>query len=89
MGGQRGFGGPGGAGAPDTLTGIGSSLNSPMSMLQAADVAPTSQLAAAVADRLHALRALLEKWESLKTGELSSVNAVLKEAKLPEISLDR
>jgi hypothetical protein len=60
-----------------------------MSMLQDADVAPTSQLAAAVAERRQALRALLDKWESLKTRELAAVNTVLKEAKLAEIALDR
>jgi photosystem II stability/assembly factor-like uncharacterized protein len=88
-GGPMGPGGPGGAGAPDTLTGIGSSLNSLMNMLQAADVAPTSQLVAAVSERRQALRALLAKWESLKTSELAAVNTVLKEAKLEEISLDK
>jgi hypothetical protein len=88
-GGPTGPGGPAGAGAPDTLTGIGSSLNSLMNMLQAADVAPTSQLAAAVSERRQALRALLAKWESLKTSELAAVNTVLKEAKLAEITLDR
>jgi hypothetical protein len=84
-----GPGGPGGAGAPDALAGIGSSLNSLMNMLQAADVGPTTQLAAAVAERRNALRALLDKWESLKTSELAAVNAVLKEAKLAEIALER
>jgi hypothetical protein len=68
---------------------MGSSLNSLMNMLQAADVAPTSQLVAAFSERRQALRALLAKWESLMTGELRSVNTVLKEAKLPEISLDK
>ena len=89
MGGQMGPGGQGAAGAQDTLTGIGSSLNSLMNMLQAADVAPTSQLVAAVSQRRQALRALLDKWESLKTGELAAVNTVLKEAKLAEITLER
>ena len=89
MGGQMGPGGPGGAGAQDTLTGIGSSLNSLMGLLQGADVAPTSQLVAAVSERRQALRALLDKWESLKTRELAAINAVLKEAKLAEIALDR
>jgi hypothetical protein len=60
-----------------------------MNMLQAADVAPTSQLAAAVAERRDALRALLDKWGSLKSGELAAINAVLKEAKLQEITLER
>jgi hypothetical protein len=89
MGGQMGPGGPGGGGAQDTLSGIGSSLNSPMTMLQAADAAPTSQLASAVLERGKALRALLDKWESFSTRELAALNAVLKEAKLAEIELDR
>jgi hypothetical protein len=89
MGGQMGPGGPRGAGAQDTLTGIGSSLNALMSMLQDADVAPTSQLAAAVAERRKALRSLLDKWDSFSTRELAAINAVLKEAKLAEIALDR
>jgi hypothetical protein len=89
MGGQMGPGGPGGAGGQDTLTGIGSSLNALMNMLQAADVTPTSQLAAAVAERRKALRSLLDKWDSFSTRELAALNAVLKEAKLAEIELDR
>lgn len=89
MGGPLGPGGPGAAGSPDTLSGIGSSLNALMSMLQAADVAPTTQLASAVAERRKTLRALFDKWESLRTRELAALNAVLKEAKLPEIALDR
>jgi photosystem II stability/assembly factor-like uncharacterized protein len=89
VGGPMGPGGPGGAGAPDTLSSIGGSLNSLMSMLQAADAAPTSQLTAAVAERRKALRALLDEWESFSTRALAAVNAVLKEAKLAEIALDR
>jgi photosystem II stability/assembly factor-like uncharacterized protein len=67
-GGPMGPGGPGGVGAagvPDTLTSIGPSLNSLMSMLQAADAEPTTQLGAAVTERLAALRTLLDKFKSL------------------------
>jgi hypothetical protein len=88
-GGPGGPVGPGVAGAQDTLVGIGSSLGSFMSMLQEADVAPTSQLAAAVAERRKALRSLLDKCGSLHMRELAALNTVLKEAKLPEIALDR
>jgi hypothetical protein len=92
MGGQMGPGGPGAPGAPgapDTLSSISGSLNSLMNMLQEADAAPTSQLIAAVSERGKALRALLDKWESLTMSELAAINAVLKEAKLTEITLDR
>jgi hypothetical protein len=88
-GGPMGPGGPGGASAPDTLAGIGSSLNSLMSMLQAADVAPTSQLVAAVTERRKALQALFDKWELFGTSQLADLNSVLKAAKLAEIPLDR
>ena len=78
-GGQGGAGRPGGepmgpigpgsfgaAGGPDTLTSIGPALNSLMTTLQAAETEPTTQLAAAVSERLQSLRALLDKFKALK-----------------------
>jgi photosystem II stability/assembly factor-like uncharacterized protein len=80
MGGPGGAGGPGGptggpggagaAGSQDTLSGIGSSLNQLMSTLQASDSAPTTQLAAAIAERLKALQTLLGKFKALKSREV-------------------
>ncbi|HSA94766.1 MAG TPA: hypothetical protein VLJ16_01860, partial [Acidobacteriota bacterium] len=84
-----GQGGPGGAGARDTLSSIGSSLNTLMSTLQAADAAPTTQLAAAVAERQKALAELLGKWATLRSSDLAGLNAVLKAAGLPVIALER
>jgi photosystem II stability/assembly factor-like uncharacterized protein len=69
MGGPPAPGGPGGAGAPgfqDTLAGIGMSLNQLMSALQASDTAPTTQLAAAVAERLKSLQAVFGKLKDLQ-----------------------
>jgi len=61
-----GPGGPGGGGpVSDTLMNIGSSLNSLMTTLQGSETAPTGQLAAAVAERLAALRTLLDKAKTL------------------------
>jgi photosystem II stability/assembly factor-like uncharacterized protein len=83
-----GTGGPGGAaGVSDSLAGIGGSLNQLMSMLQAADAAPTTQLAAAISERLKALAGLFEKWDSLKTKDLAALNTALKAANLPAIGL--
>jgi hypothetical protein len=79
----------GGAGGPDTLSSIGGSLNSLMTMLQAADAAPTGQLEKAVAERREALRALFDKWGSLVGRELDSLNGVLRAAKLEEIALGK
>ena len=52
---------------------------------QAADAAPTTQLAAAVSERLKALGGLFEKWNMLRTKDLAALNAALKAAGLPEI----
>ncbi len=84
-----GMGGPMGppAGGTDTLAAIGGSLGQLMSLLQAADVAPTSQVVAAVAERRQAFRTLMERWNSLKTQDLAALNAKLKAAGLAEISL--
>jgi len=84
-----GPGGPGGSAAGDTLSSIGSSLNALMTMLQAAESAPTGQLAAAVSERKKALDALLGRWDSLRTRELTALNGVLKAAKLGEIGLGK
>ena len=88
MGGPGGAGGaPGGAGMPDSLAGIGGSLNQLMSLLQAADAAPTTQAVAAVTERREALRALMAKWDALKTKDVAALNAVLKGANLPAIEI--
>ena len=91
MGGQMPMGGPGGApggaGIADSLAGIGGSLNQLMSLLQAADAAPTTQAIAAVTERREALRALMAKWDTLKTTDVAALNAVLKGANLPLISV--
>ena len=91
MGGQMPPGGPGGApggaGMPDSLAGIGGSLSQLMSLLQAADAAPTTQAVAAVTERREALRALMAKWDALKTKDVAALNAVLKAANLHLISV--
>jgi photosystem II stability/assembly factor-like uncharacterized protein len=64
-----GFGG-GGRGAategPESFTSIIGSMNQLMGLLQGADVAPTSQLVAAVGDRRTALARLIARWNELK-----------------------
>jgi hypothetical protein len=61
-------GGRGGApSGPETLNGIGGALNQLMGLLQGADVAPTTQLTAAVSERRAALARLMARWNALKT----------------------
>jgi photosystem II stability/assembly factor-like uncharacterized protein len=94
FGGRGGMGGPrpGGGGSGDrqeTLAGIGSSLNSLMNLLQGADAAPTTQLAAAVKERRAALHDLMDRYESFMKNDVTALNAVLKEAGLPPITVER
>jgi hypothetical protein len=63
-----GFGGGRGAApsGPETLTRITGTLTQLMNLLQGADVTPTSQLVAAVAERRAALNKLLAQWTAVK-----------------------
>src|SRR5262249_6024559 len=67
---QRLEGQPAGRGAategPETFTGIIGSMNQLMGLLQGADVTPTTQLVAAVANRRTALAKLMAQWDELK-----------------------
>jgi hypothetical protein len=56
-----------------------------MSLLQGADVAPTTQAAAAAADRIKALAEVLKRWDALRGETLAALNAQLKQAGLPPI----
>ncbi|MGE0441329.1 MAG: glycoside hydrolase [Gemmatimonadales bacterium] len=64
LGGGGGFGRPAG---PPSLAGVRGQLQQLFDALQEADVAPTTQLMAAVTDRLAALDGLLREWRRLRT----------------------
>jgi len=68
--GQGGGGFGGGRGGapvgPETLNGIAGGLNQLMGLLQGADVAPTTQLTAAVSERRAALAKLMARWNALR-----------------------
>jgi hypothetical protein len=88
-GGRGGRGGGGGRGAlptgPETLSSAAGSLSGLIRLLEAADVAPTTQLAASVADRRRQIAALMQRWTALKTTDLATLNAQLKQANLPAV----
>ena len=77
--GQPGAAAGGGRGAapegPDTLANITAGLSQLMGLLQGADVTPTTQLTAAVAERRAALNKLLARWAALKS-EARTLNLV-------------
>jgi len=85
--GGRGAGGGRGGAAPnqDTLAAVGGSMSPLIGLLQGADAAPTTQLAAAVAERLKVLGELKAKWVALKAQDLAALNTQLKAANLPAI----
>jgi hypothetical protein len=56
----------------ETFNRLNGSLSSMLSLLQGADEAPTTQAAAAVADRLQASDALMQRWAALRT-ELQAI----------------
>jgi hypothetical protein len=68
--GARSGGGRGGRGAvaagPDSLNSVAAELGALMQALQSADVTPTTQQVAAVANRRDALAKLIAKWAALK-----------------------
>jgi photosystem II stability/assembly factor-like uncharacterized protein len=87
---RGGFGGFGGfGGGPETLVGISGSLMQLMNMLQAADATPTGLMREAVSERQEALADLMQRWDEFKTKGVASLNALLKQAKLPEIEVER
>jgi len=87
-GGGRGGGGRGAVSGPDSIRSVNGSLGLLMRILQEADVAPTTQAVAAVADRRKAMASLLERWASTKSQDLANLNAQLKQAGLPEVTVE-
>ena len=61
------------AGGPDTLNSVRAALSNLLRLLQEADVAPTTQEAAAVAGRHKAFTALQQRWTALQR-EISQAN---------------
>jgi photosystem II stability/assembly factor-like uncharacterized protein len=84
------FGG-GGRGAvaqgPETFSSMTASLHQLMGLLQGADVTPTTQLVAAVADRRAAFAKLMVRWSTLKTVDLNGLNATLTAAGASALAL--
>ena len=81
-------GGRGGASAPDTLLGASGAASQAMSLLQGADRTPTAAVVALASDAAKALAAMRTKLTALKA-DLAKVNAQLKAAGLPEMTLGR
>jgi photosystem II stability/assembly factor-like uncharacterized protein len=81
-------GGRGAAAGPDTLSSVNATLLLLMRSIQNADVAPSTQMIAAAADRRKAMATLIQRWSTVKTQDLPSLNARLKQANLPEARVE-
>jgi photosystem II stability/assembly factor-like uncharacterized protein len=87
--GGRGGGGPfAPGGGSDTLASVSGSLRSLMGLLQGADVAPTTQALAAVAERRRALATLMARWNEIKARDIPALNVQLRKSNLPELKLE-
>jgi len=84
-------GGPAGGGAvgvaPRTLGGASGRVRTLFNLIQNVDVAPTSQVVAAVPDVLADARAVQENWQAVKSQDIAALNLELRTAGLPEIDL--
>lgn len=54
-------------------------------VIQEVDVAPTAQIAGAVADLQNEIRSVLERWQAIESQDIPALNQQLKAASLPEV----
>jgi hypothetical protein len=87
-GGGRG-GPPTGGSAGATLTSVEGSLTGSMNLLQSADVTPPVSSVATMTQAQQAAAAVMARWTTVKTVDLPAVNAQLKAAGLPALTLGR
>ena len=82
-------GGRGGGGtAPPTLSRVQGELGTLLANLQARDATPTSQTTAAVVKARKSLASLQKRWGQIKDKEVPAMNEKLRQAKLPELSVE-
>jgi hypothetical protein len=79
---------PGPGTEPPTLGGLKTRFLTLFGVFQEADVAPSSQAAAAVADLQKQLPPLMQRWSAVKAQDLPALNKQLKDANLPEVKLE-
>ena len=79
---------PGAGTEPPTLGGLKTKFLTLFGVFQEADVAPSSQAAAAVADLQKQLPPLMDRWKTLKAQDIPALNQQLKGANLPQLKLE-
>jgi photosystem II stability/assembly factor-like uncharacterized protein len=79
---------PGPGTEPPTLGSLKTRFLTLFGVFQEADVAPSSQAAAAVTDLQKQLPPLMQRWSAVKAQDLPALNKQLKDANLPELKLE-
>jgi photosystem II stability/assembly factor-like uncharacterized protein len=91
--GGGGFGGGGGAGGGGatraTAASVAGRARTLFGLIEEADVAPTTQISAAMPDVLKDSRAVQESWRTIKSTDLAAINQELRTAGLPPIGDNR
>ncbi|MGB8128697.1 MAG: glycoside hydrolase [Candidatus Angelobacter sp.] len=79
---------PGAGAEPPTLGGLKTKFLTLFGVFQEADVPPSTQAAAAVADLQKELPPLMQRWNEVKAKDIPALNQQLKGANLPEVKLE-
>jgi len=79
---------PGAGTEPPTLGGLKTKFLTLFGVFQEADVAPSTQAAAAVADLQKQLPPLMGRWKAMQAQDIPALNKQLKDANLPEVKLE-
>jgi photosystem II stability/assembly factor-like uncharacterized protein len=79
---------PGAGTEPPTLGGLKTKFLTLFGVFQEADVAPSTQSAAAVADLQKQLPPLMDRWKAMQAQDIPALNQQLKSANLPELKLE-
>jgi hypothetical protein len=89
-GGRGGRGARGGDGddATPTLAALNEQLGRLLDLVQNADAAPTTQADSAADAAIRALAEPVAQWRELKTRDVPALNAKLRGAKLPEVTVE-
>ena len=79
---------PGPGTEPPTLGGLKTKFLTLFGVFQEADVAPSTQATAAVADLQKQLPPLMDRWKAMQAQDIPALNQQLKGANLPELKLE-
>jgi hypothetical protein len=79
---------PGAGTEPPTLGALKTKFLTLFGVFQEADVTPSTQAAAAVADLQKQLPPLMDRWKAMQSQDIPALNQQLKNANLPELKLE-